>query len=280
MNERDTMLSRIAAALDRIAPPALQPTDWLAAPAYIKSAHGDQALAEFRALPLETLRGVDAQKAAVVANLERLAAGHAAHDMLLWGARGMGKSAMLRSATFAAQTAHPGKLALVQVEQDALDRLPSLFDDLAQFARSFLIYIDDLGFGAGGARDALQLRSALDGGIIARPDNVRLAVTSNRRAIVTRKTAEQTGAIGEAAINESDARDDALALADRFGLSLGFHPCDRDTFLEIVRAYCDPLELSFNEEEALAWSIDRGVLSGRAAWQFATEIAGRAGKRL
>lgn len=262
---------RIADALERIAPRATAATDWRAAPAYIW--HGDRASAidPLDALPLQTLRGIDGQKAAISANLARLATGAAAHDMLLWGARGMGKSALIRSCIADTQAQDPRAIALVQLGADALVQVPDLLAVLAAVDRAFLLFIDDLGFGADQKQEMLALRSLLDGGVIPRPARVRIAVTSNRRAIVARDADESE------ALHERDERDDALALADRFGLTLGFHPCDQQTYLEILHAYTDPLGLAVNPEEALAFAIARGNRSGRSARQFAVELAGRAG---
>ncbi len=275
MSARRSVLDRMVAALERIAPPLAPPTDWLSQPAYRWTAEGAVPVESLVAHPLATLRGIDQQKRAVVDNVTRLAKGHAAHDMLLWGARGMGKSALIASAVVDTQTDDRSNLALIEIAHGATESLPSLLAELPREGRAFLLLIDDLGFGPNGASEVLSLRSALEGGIVARPSNVRFAVTSNRRAIVNRSAEEQASAL-----NPRDDRDDALALADRFGLSLGFHPCDRATYLEIVRAYSDPLSLEFDEEEALAWSIARGALSGRAAHQFAIELAGRAGLSL
>ncbi|MEL7444542.1 MAG: DUF815 domain-containing protein [Pseudomonadota bacterium] len=275
MSEQRALLERLVAALERIAPPTPPSTDWLGSPGYFRGSADIRTFAALDALPLETLRGVEEQKAAVRSNVERLARGQAAHDMLLWGARGMGKSALIRSACADVQSHNEGKFALVQVGLDSLSMLPDLLEELGQQDRAFLVFIDDLGFGVDMRSEALQMRSLFDGGVAARPGNVRLAVTSNRRAILDRTKAEQ-----DSPLSVRDDRDDALALADRFGLRLGFHPCDRETYLEIARAYTEPLGLDFNDEEALAWSIERGSLSGRAAWQFAVEIAGRAGKAL
>lgn len=274
MSERRDRLERIASALERIAPPVSPQTDWSSSPAFVWTGETARAVPEIDALPLETLRGIDEQKAAVCENLERLAKGAAAHDMLLWGARGMGKSALVRAAISDLQSDDPVSLALVQLAPGSLGSFPTLIETLAEQPRAFLLFIDDLGFGAHQAQDNLALRSLLDGGVVPRPANIRLAVTSNRRAIVQRDAGES------AALHERDERDDALALADRFGLTLGFHPCDRETYLEILRGYTDPLGLAFDDEEALAWAIARGNRSGRTAHQFATEIAGRAGKAL
>ncbi len=225
--------------------------------------------------PLDLLRGIDGQKQIVTANVARLAAGHAAHDMLLWGARGMGKSALVRAAVCAAQDHDATTLALVQVAPTALATLTSLFGALAGSPRQFLVFIDDLGFEEGDSSGPRALRSWLEGGVEARPDNVRLAVTANRRAIVPRHLSEQ-----DDPVNPRDAVDDRLALADRFGLSIGFHACSQDDYLAIVSGYCTAHGLAFAQAEALEWAKRRGARSGRTAWQFVTELAGRAGLRL
>ncbi len=205
----------------------------------------------------------------------RHASGHAAHDMLLWGARGMGKSALVRAATVAAQAEAPERLALVQIAPDALDTLARLFVVLHPIERRFLVYIDDLGFEDGDSAGPRRLRSWLEGGVEARPGNVRIAVTSNRRAIVPRHLSEQ-----DDPINPRDAVDDRLALADRFGLSVGFHNCSQDDYLAIVAGYAAANGLSWDEGDALEWAKRRGARSGRVGWQFVTELAGRAGKAL
>lgn len=249
--------------------------DWLAHPAYVWTGRGVRAVERLEAVALDLLKGIDAQKAAVAENVARLARGHAAHDMLLWGARGMGKSALVRSAVAAVQVNDPKSLALVQAGTDSLDSLTDLFAVLGREKRNFLIFIDDIGFAEGDSIGPRHLRSWLEGGVEARPGNVRLAVTSNRRAIVARAAAEQGDPL-----NPRDAIDDQLALADRFGLALGFHNCSQDEYLAIVGGYCAAYGLAWDESEALEWSKRRGARSGRTAWQFVTELAGRAGKSL
>lgn len=268
-------LARIAHALERLAPRATPAPDWTAAPAYVWDQQGARAVARIVAPPLALLQGIDEQKQRVVSNVARLAAGHAAHDMLLWGSRGMGKSALLRASVVAAQVEAPDRLALVQVAPEALSALAPLFAELGGHARRFLVFIDDLGFEDGDSAGPRALRSWLEGGVEARPGNVRLAVTSNRRAIVPRHLSEQ-----DDPINPRDAVDDRLALADRFGLSIGFHNCTQDQYLAIVGGYCAQHALDWSEGEALEWSKRRGQRSGRVAWQFVTELAGRAGKSL
>ena len=273
MSDRNAVLQRIADALDRIAPPAPAPTDWLSHPAYVWQGATTHAVPILEAPALNLIKGIDAQKAAVVGNVERMAAGSAAHDMLLWGARGMGKSALLRAAVAAAASAHPGRIALVQAAADA--GLATLFALLRQFPRSFLVFIDDLGFDDGDSEGPRKLRSWLEGGVEARPANVRLAVTSNRRAIVERHMREQ-----DDPINPRDVVDDQLALADRFGLSLGFHACSQDDYLAIIAGYAAHYVLDFDPGDALEWSKRRGARSGRVAWHYVTELAGRAGRAL
>jgi hypothetical protein len=265
-------LERIAAALERLAPAPPPPTDWLAAPAYVWEGERARAVPVLDALPLSGLHGIDAQKAALHANCARLARGAAAHDVLLWGARGMGKSALVRACVADVQR-ETQDLALVQLAPGTLPSFPALIAELAEQSRAFLLFIDDLGFGADGRGEMLALRSLLDGGIAPRPAHIRLIVTANRRTITERE--DTSGAI-----HERDERDDALALADRFGLTLGFHPADKDTYLAIVSGYLAPLGLTFADEEAMAFAIQRGNRSGRTALQFATELAGRAGRRL
>ena len=268
-------LERIAAALERLAPPVPPATDWAAHPAYVWDHAGVRAVEAIEAPRLDLLRGIDAQKAAVVGNVARLAGGAAAHDMLLWGARGMGKSALLRAAVASAQAERPGALALVQAAPDAVASLPALFASLRGVARRFLVFLDDLGFESGDALAARHLRSWLEGGVEARPGNVRLAVTSNRRAIVERQASEQ-----DDPLSPRDAIDDKLALADRFGLSLGFHACSQDDYVAIVGGYADANGLTWDAADALEWARRRGARSGRVAWQYVTELAGRAGQTL
>ncbi|MEP7222236.1 MAG: DUF815 domain-containing protein [Novosphingobium sp.] len=275
LNETGDPLARIAAALERLAPAPTTPINWAMHPAYIWDNHGARGVSELIAPPLALLRGIDAQKESAVTNVERHAAGSAAHDMLLWGARGMGKSALLRSAVKAAQHAHPGQIALVQVAPDALPGLSALFAQLGAMTRRFLVYIDDLGFEDGDSTGPRQLRSWLEGGVEARPCNVRLAVTANRRAIVSRHMSEQ-----DDPINVRDVVDDRLALADRFGLSIGFHVCNQGDYLAIIAGYAAEFGLTFAEADALEWSRRRGARSGRIAWHYVTELAGRAGRTL
>ncbi|MCB2058935.1 MAG: DUF815 domain-containing protein [Novosphingobium sp.] len=275
MNDERAPLERIADALEKLVPGTQPPASWTDHPAYVWDGAQARPVDCIQAPALDLLRGVDAQKETVLGNVIRHAAGHAAHDMLLWGARGMGKSALLRSSIAAAQTRYPGSIALVQVAQEALSGLSGLFSRLGGIDRQFLVFVDDLGFEEGDASSPRLLRSWLEGGVEARPGNVRLAVTSNRRAIVARHMSEQ-----DDPINPRDAVDDRLALADRFGLSIGFHNCDQDDYLAIIAGYAEHYALEWEKADALEWSRRRGARSGRVAWQYVTELAGRAGKAI
>ncbi len=269
----EELLARIAMALDRIAPPPPAAADPLAHPAYLWRGGVLQPARAFAPLPLDLLEGVDAQKNAVLDNLRRLAAGLPAHDVLLWGARGTGKSALVKAALGQVQ-AEGGAIALVEVAGDAIDTLPALFATLADAARAFAVFVDDLGFAEIDEAPRL-LRSVLEGGAEARPANARLHVTANRRHILPRDMAEE-----QSAINPRDVADDRLALADRFGLSLGFHVVDQPTYVAIVEGYARAYGLSVDPQEAIGWATQRGGRSGRIAWQYVVEIAGRQGKRI
>ena len=274
MEDQAALLARVANALERLAPAAPPSADWLSAPAYAWNGSFARAIDAIDAPPLDLLKGIDRQKATIAGNVQRLAEGMAAHDMLLWGARGMGKSALVRSAVKHAQE-KGGHIALVQVTTDAVATLGDLFAQIGAVKRNFLVYIDDLGFAEDDAVGPRHLRSWLDGGVEARPANCRLAVTSNRRAILPRQANEQ-----DDPINPRDVVDDQLALADRFGLSLGFHNCTQDEYLNIVAAYAAHLGLSYEREAALEWAKRRGSRSGRVARHFITELAGQAGRNL
>jgi predicted AAA+ superfamily ATPase len=269
----EALLTRIMEALERIAPPPPTSADPLVAPAYVWRDGALVAARDFAPLPLALLEGIDPQKAQLTANLRRLAQGLPAHDVLLWGARGTGKSALVKSAVGQVQ-AEDGALALIEVAGDTLDALPPLFDRIANMDRAFAIFIDDLGF-ADGDSGPRRLRSLLEGGAEARPANARLLVTANRRHIVERHISEQDGSI-----NPRDVADDKLALADRFGLSLGFHVVDQPTYVAMVAGYAAAHGLTFDPQEAIGWATTRGHRSGRVAWQYVVELAGRRGKRL
>jgi predicted AAA+ superfamily ATPase len=268
----DPLLTRIADALERLAPVPAH-ADPAGGHWFVWGARGLEAVPTPRSLPLTLYAGVDTQKQALHENARRHALGLPAHDVLLWGSRGMGKSSLVR-AVHAGLVADGHDVAMVQVGQPDLASLPQLFTRLAGVARRFTVFLDDLALD-GDAADVHALRSLLDGGVMARPDHVRLAVTSNRRNLVP-----QTMADNADAVSARDVLDDRLALADRFGLKLGFHVCDQPTFLAMCQSYATAFALPFDAAAALTFAAGRGARSGRVAWQFTVETAGAAGKPL
>lgn len=269
----DKLLSRIAEALERLAPLPAPATDLQAFPAYLWDGEVIQPIPDFAPIPYDLLTGIDTQKLQLLENSRRLAAGHAAHDVLLWGARGTGKSVSISSVVGKLQE-EGQDIALVQFATDRLKTLPDLFTLLRGKKRPFILFIDDLGFDDAGG-DARAFRSLLQGSATARLDNVRLYVTSNRRHIVPRNMGEQ-----DDPINKRDVVDDKMALSDRFGLSLGFHNIDQDAYLAIVSGYTAHYGLPFDPQEAVQWATVRGSRSGRVAWQYVVELAGRKGMRI
>jgi len=264
-------LARIADAFERLSPPIVD-GDPATGGWFVYASGGLVPVPRPRTTPLALYAGVDAQRAALAQNARRHAAGLPAHDVLLWGARGMGKSSLVR-AVHAALIDAGADAALIQLAQPDLPQLPALFGRLADVPRRFTVFLDDVSLDADDGR-VHALRSLLDGGVMARPDHVRLIVTSNRRNLVPRNHADTD------ATNPRDAADDQLALADRFGLRLGFHACDQADYLEMCANYASAHGLAHDPAAALAWAAGRGARSGRVAWQFTVESAGAQGKPL
>lgn len=268
------LLARIADALERIAPPPPAPVDLAAFPAYRWDGAAITPIPDLAAPDYALLTGIDEQKAACLENSRRLANGLPAHDVLLWGARGTGKSATV-AASVARVQAEGGALALVDFATQDIHSLPALFALLRAAQRPFVLFIDDLGFEGDFASQARALRSMLQGAATGRDHRVRLYATSNRRHIVPRSLSEQ-----DDPINPRDVIDDRMALADRFGLSLGFHNLDQDTYVAIVAAYARRYDLPLDADAAVRWATQRGSRSGRVAWQYIVELAGRSGVTL
>jgi len=266
-------LERIAKALERLSPPPTKPDGLEIGEAFQWDGNSVRLIGNFEPIDIDLLTSIDDQKIRVLENTRRHASGHAAHDVLLWGSRGMGKSAIAKSVVKALQN-NQTDIALVETASDHLDSLPQLFALLGNTDRPFILFIDDISFEDDSAAPR-HLRSMLEGGATQRPSNVRLYVTSNRRHIVARQMAEQ-----DDPINPRDVIDDKLALSDRFGLRLGFHAASQDDYLSMIRKYADVHGLEFEQEGALLWSKQRGSRSGRVAWQYIVELAGRAGKSL
>ena len=269
------LLTRIADALDRLAPPAPGPWDLHPARLYRYTGESDALTgAPDYPLPLDLLMGVERQKRIYVANLERFASGLPSNAALLWGARGTGKSSLVKSAFMAVADRHP-MLRLVEIETADLARLPKLFDRLRTTNRRVVVFCDDLSFeeGAGAAK---ALKSALEGGVSGPPPNILFTATSNRRHLSPRSTPS------EDAIAATEDTEESVSVSDRFGLWIGFAPMDQPTYLTAVRAYAERFDLKTDDldRRALQWSIQRGGRSGRVAYQFIRDLAGELGRPL
>jgi hypothetical protein len=269
-------IERVASALERMAPAAVQPADFAAARLF----RHDPAAGAFVAAPdyglaLDLLVGVDRQKALVVEALTRFAAGLPINHVLLWGVRGAGKSSLVKAA-FMAVAVEAEALKLVEVDRDEVAALPELFEALRGRAERFVVLCDDLSFEEGAAA-AKALKSALEGGVAGPPENVLFVATSNRRHLMPRDHVEARGAVAAA----EDAEEE-VSVSDRFGQWIGFPPMDHATYLAAVAAYADRFGLGVADLEAraLRWAKLRGARSGRVAWQFTRDLAGELGKTL
>ena len=270
------LLARIAEALERLAPPAPQAPDFTRARLF----RHDPASGAFHPAPdyplaLESLVGVDRQKARFLENLQRFAAGLPCNHALLWGVRGAGKSSLAKAAFMAASEA-AADLKLVEVDRDQVTALPALFDLLRGRPERFLVLCDDLSFEEGAAA-AKALKSALEGGVSGPPANVLFVATSNRRHLMPRTHTEDRGLIASA----EDAEEE-VSVSDRFGLWIGFPAMDQPTYLAAVQGYAQRYGLAAPdlERRALQWAQLRGGRSGRIGWQFIRDLAGELGKPL
>jgi uncharacterized protein len=273
------LLARIAAALERIAPPPAPPPRLEGADAFIWHP-AQQRLApvpKVSRVDLVLLQGVQRQKDIILENTLRFARGFPANNAMLWGARGMGKSSLVKAAHAEANRLHPGSLALIEIHREDIRTLPDLLGHLRVQERRALVFCDDLSFEKEDA-DYKALKSVLDGGIEGRPPNVLFYATSNRRHLMPRDMIENERG---SAINPNEAVEEKVSLSDRFGLWVGFHNCDQDTFFAMIEGYAAAMNLPATQEElraaAVEWSVTRGGRSGRVAWQFIQEMAGRLG---
>ena len=277
-------LSRIAAALERLSPAAAPAADFGRADAFIWQADGHKLIPVPRVnrMDLDLLKGIDRMRDTLIENTERFAKGLPANNALLWGARGMGKSSLVKAAhaSVNAHSGKPGQLKLIEIHREDIESLPALMTMLRDAPFRFIVFCDDLSFD-GEDTTYKSLKAVLDGGIEGRPDNVILYATSNRRHLMARDMIDNERST---AINPGEAVEEKVSLSDRFGLWLGFHKCSQDEFLAMVDGYVrhfgipnDPEEL---RREALEWSTTRGSRSGRVAWQYIQDLAGRKGVRL
>jgi uncharacterized protein len=231
---------------------------------------------------LGLLKGIDRMRDILIENTERFADGLPANNALLWGARGMGKSSLVKAthANINVNRKPADRLKLIEIHREDIESLPGLMDLLRDSSYRFIVFCDDLSFDGNDA-SYKSLKAVLEGGIEGRPDNVILYATSNRRHLLAREMIENERST---AINPGEAVEEKVSLSDRFGLWLGFHRCSQDEYLAMVKGYCGHFGIKLAEEElereALEWSTTRGSRSGRVAWQFTQELAGRLGVRL
>jgi predicted AAA+ superfamily ATPase len=284
MTDQETkdLLHRIADALDRLAPAPPPEPDVHAADAFIWHAQrgGLEPVKTVNKVDIGLLKGIDRQQDQLYDNTRRFTDGFAANNALLWGARGTGKSSLVKAVHARINEETPGKLALIEIHREDIPSLPVLLARIRNEERRCLIYCDDLSFD--GQDDAYKsLKAVLDGGVEGRPENVIFYATSNRRHLMPRDMIENERS---SAISPSEATEEKVSLSDRFGLWLGFHNVDQPTYFAIIEGYArhygldDPsIDL---KAEALEWSVTRGARSGRVAWQFIQDLAGRLGKSL
>ena len=276
------LLHRIADALDRLAPAAAPAIDLDASEAFVW--HADRGwlepVHELNRIEIGLLHGIDRVRDILLDNTERFAAGLPANNVLLWGARGTGKSSLIKAVHAAVNEKHPRALALVEIHREDLPSLPRLLSLLRSRPRRCLLFCDDLSFDQHDT-SYKSLKAVLEGGIEGRPANVVFYATSNRRHLMPRDMIENERST---AINPTEAVEERVSMSDRFGLWLGFHSIDQDTYYAIVKGYAERYGLDLPPEqlraEAGEWSITRGSRSGRVAWQFIQDLAGRLGKPL
>ncbi|MBV1696781.1 MAG: ATP-binding protein [Hyphomicrobiales bacterium] len=275
-------LRRIADALERLAPAGPPKADFSAAEAFVWHPEGGRlaAVTHVNRVEMSLLKGIDRVRDLLVENTERFARGLPANNALLWGARGMGKSSLVKAAHAAVGTAHrTAGLKLIEIHREDIESLPELMELLRERRQRFIVFCDDLSFDAEDT-SYKSLKTMLEGGIEGRPENVIFYATSNRRHLMARDMVENERAT---AINPGEAVEEKVSLSDRFGLWLGFHRCSQDEYLAMVEGYVARYRIPFTGEdlrrEALEWSTTRGARSGRVAWQYVQDLAGRLGVR-
>jgi predicted AAA+ superfamily ATPase len=277
-------LDRLIAAVERLAPSSPPPPDFNAADCFVWQAETGtpEPVRKVNRVEIGLIRGVDRVRDILVDNTERFAAGFAANNVLLWGARGMGKSSLVKAshAAINAGTAPEARLKLIEIHREDIDTLPKLMTLLKQAPHRFILFCDDLSFDHDDT-SYKSLKAALEGGVEGRPQNVIFYATSNRRHLLPRDMIDNERST---AINPSEAVEEKVSLSDRFGLWLGFHKCSQDEYLDMIDGYVRHHGLEIDPEllraEALEWATTRGSRSGRVAWQFTQDLAGRLGKAL
>jgi len=274
------LLTRLAEALERLAPPPGQADDLQGADAFVWSGPEQrlQPVPQVARVSLGLLKGIDRTRDQLLENTKRFANGLGANNALLWGARGMGKSSLVKAVHAEIIATKPGVLALIEIHREDIDSLPLLMRRLRASSRRFLIFCDDLSFDSGDT-SYKSLKAVLEGGLEGRPANVLFYATSNRRHLLPRDMMENERG---GAINPGEAVEEKVSLSDRFGLWLGFHSCSQEEFLDMIRGYVAafalPVEEAVWRPQAIEWTATRGARSGRVAWQFVQDLAGSLGR--
>jgi predicted AAA+ superfamily ATPase len=282
VDHTESLLLRIADALERLAPEARPKNDLHAADAFIWRPECGwlEPVPSVNRIDLGLLRGIDRQIEILIENTRRFAKGLPANNALLWGARGTGKSSLVKAAHAHINRENGQSLVLVEIHREDIPSLPSLLTVLRATDRRCIVFCDDLSFDGDDA-SYKSLKAMLEGGIEGRPENVLFYATSNRRHLLPRDMMENERST---AINPSEAVEEKVSLSDRFGLWLGFHNCDQDTFFAMIEGYIAYYGLKTGDldwkAEAREWSVTRGARSGRVAWQFVQDLAGRLGQQL
>ena len=277
------LLARIAAALERLAPGPIG-TGLPDGDAFVwePAQGGLVAVPHVAHVDLSLLKGVESQRDTLLANTRRFAEGLPANNALLWGARGMGKSSLVKAVHEEINTTRKGanRLVLIEIHREDIDSLPLLLRILRTSKRRVVLYCDDLSFDKDDT-SYKSLKAALEGGIEGRPANTIFYATSNRRHLMPRDLVDNEKGT---AINPGEAVEEKVSLSDRFGLWLGFHHCGQDEYLSMIEGYAGFYKLKIAPEElrrqALAWAMGRGARSGRVAWQFIQNLAGELGQKL
>ncbi len=281
----DEKLDRLIEAVSRLSPPEPAATDLTVADCFVWSAERSllEPVPRVNRVEIELIRGIDRVRDILLDNTRRFADGLSANNALLWGARGMGKSSLVKAAhaTINRDRAEgEAPLKLIEIHREDIDTLPRLMSILKASPFRFILFCDDLSFDHDDT-SYKSLKAALEGGVEGRPANVIFYATSNRRHLLPRDMIENERAT---AINPGEAVEEKVSLSDRFGLWLGFHNCDQPTFLSMVKAYADHYQLGLDEEtlnaRAIEWSQTRGARSGRVAIQLVRTLAGELGKAI
>lgn len=281
-DQNNALLLRLVEALERLAPPPAATADLTVADAFVWHASPEwlEPVYQVNRVDLSLLQGIERQRDLLLDNTRRFARGLPANNALLWGARGTGKSSLVKAVHAAVNRESPGALALVEIHREDIPSLPRALTRLRSVSRRFLLFCDDLSFDA--KDDSYKsLKAVLEGGVEGRPANVVFYATSNRRHLMQREMSENERS---SALMPGEEVEEKVSLSDRFGLWIGFHNVDQQTYLAIVRGYAREYGLGIDDEAlkaaAIEWAMGRGARSGRVAWQFIQDLAGRLGTRI